>query len=141
MNTTQIGDITEQKFVLYCLEKEIPISKPVGNNLPYDFIIEYNNQLLKIQVKTARQSPTSNDTITFNTRSCSKNYNEITTSNYIDTIDYFVTYWDSYWYFVHISQAAKSEHRIFIGENPKPNQKKFIIKILFYYKKGFKAYQ
>jgi hypothetical protein len=41
MNTTQIGDITEQRFILYCLEKEIPICKPIGNNLPYDFIIDY----------------------------------------------------------------------------------------------------
>ena len=48
MNTTQIGDITEQKFILYCLNNEIPISKPVGNNLPYDFIIEHNQKLLKI---------------------------------------------------------------------------------------------
>ena len=90
MNTTQIGDITEQKFILYCLEKEIPISKPVGNNLPYDFIIEYDNKLLKIQVKTAREGETQG-TITFNTRSCSKNYNEVTTSNYIGKIDYFAT--------------------------------------------------
>lgn len=48
MNKTQIGDISEQKFILYCLKREIPISKPIGNNLPYDFIIDYNNNLYKI---------------------------------------------------------------------------------------------
>ena len=123
MNTTQIGDITEQKFILYCLNNEIPISKPIGNNLPYDFIIEHNQKLLKIQVKTSRQSATSQETITFNTRSCSKNYNEITTSNYINKIDYFATCWNDKWYFVHIDKATKGEQRIFIGEEPKPNQK------------------
>lgn len=130
MNTTQIGDITEQKFILYCLEKEIPISKPVGNNLPYDFIIEYNNKLLKIQVKTAREGETQG-TITFNTRSCSKNYNEVTTSNYIGKIDYFATCWEGQWLFIHIDGASKGEHRICMHDNPKPNQHYYKDYILF----------
>ena len=92
MNTTQIGDITEQKFILFCLEREVPISRPIGNNLPYDFIIDWNEKLLKIQVKTARKAPQSTTSIVFNTRSCSKNYNEVSMSDYTDKIDYFVTY-------------------------------------------------
>lgn len=121
MNTTQIGNITEQKFILYCLEKNIPICTPIGNNLPYDFIIEYNNKLLKIQVKTARACNTQN-VIAFNTRSCSKNYSEIISSDYKDRIDYFTTYWEKRWYFVPIEKATKGEQRIFLGENPRPNQ-------------------
>lgn len=124
MSTTQIGDITEQKFILHCLENNVPVSKPIGNNLPYDFIIEYNNQLLKIQVKTCRQTTNSNETIVFNTRSCSKNYSEITNSNYVNKIDYFATCWKDQWYFVHIDTASKGEHRIYLGEEPKPNQRK-----------------
>ena len=131
MNTTQIGDITEQKFILYCLEKEIPVCKPIGNNLPYDFVIELNNKLLKIQIKTARMAPQSATSITFNTRSCSKNYNEVTTSNYVGKIDYFATCWDNRWMFVPIEQASSSEHRICIGENPKPNQHSYKEYILF----------
>ena len=88
MNKTQKGDISEYKFILYCLEHEVAISKPIGNNLPYDFIIDYNNELLKIQVKTAYKNSTSNGW-SFNTRSCSKNYNEITDHNYIGLVDYF----------------------------------------------------
>ena len=123
MNTTQIGDITEQKFILYCLKNNIPVCKPIGNNLPYDFIIEFNNQLLKIQIKTARLVKNSTETITFNTKSSSKNYSEIVTTDYVGKINYFATCWDEKWYFVHIEQATKGEHRIFLGENPKPNQK------------------
>ena len=131
MNTTQIGDITEHKFILYCLQSNIPISKPIGNNLPYDFIIEYNNQLLKIQIKTSRVSNTNSDVIIFNTRSCSKNYNEITTSNYINKIDYFATEWNNKWFFVPILQASKGEHRIYVGNTPKPNQHSYTQYILF----------
>ena len=131
MNTTQIGDITEQKFILYCLEKEIPVCKPVGNNLPYDFIIEYNNQLLKIQIKTARLNKDNNDVIIFNTRSCSKNYNEITTSDYVGKIDYFATEWNNNWYFIPIEKASTGEHRIYLGEKPKPNQHSYKNYILF----------
>ena len=88
MNTTQKGDVSEYKFILYCLENDVAINKPIGNNLPYDFIIEYNNKLLKVQVKTAYKNKTV-DGWTFNTRSCSKNYNEVTQHNYIGLVDYF----------------------------------------------------
>lgn len=90
MNTTQIGDISEQKFILYCLKHEVAVCKPIGNNLPYDFVIDYNGSLLKVQVKTAYQNAgTVSDVWTFNTRSCSKNYNEVTNHDYLGLIDYF----------------------------------------------------
>ena len=57
MNHTQIGDITEYRFALYCMEHNIAISKPMNNNLPYDFIIEINRKLLKLQVKTGYDAP------------------------------------------------------------------------------------
>ena len=42
---TQKGDIIEYKFIVFCLEHNIPVSKPVSNNLPYDCIIDLNNRL------------------------------------------------------------------------------------------------
>ena len=131
MNSTQKGDITEYKFILYCLQKEIPINKPISNNLPYDFIIDFNNQLLKVQVKTARLISTTNDTITFNTRSCSKNYNEVVSTDYKGKIDYFATYWDGKWMFVPIDKSSMGEHRIYMGESPKPNQHSYKEYLLF----------
>ena len=131
MNTTQIGDITEQKFILFCLEREVPISRPIGNNLPYDFIIDWNEKLLKIQVKTARKAPQSTTSIVFNTRSCSKNYNEVSMSDYTDKIDYFVTYWEDKWMFIPEKEASSGEHRICICDNPKPNQHYYKDYILF----------
>ena len=123
MNKTQIGDISEQKFVLYCLNHDVPILKPIGNNLPYDFIIDFNNQLYKIQVKTAYTVKTINSWI-FNTRSTSKNYTEITNKNYIGKIDYFAVINPScdIICFVPISKASMGSMTIYYGDNPKPNQ-------------------
>lgn len=123
MNKTQIGDISEQKFVLYCLNHDVPILKPIGNNLPYDFIIDFNNQLYKIQVKTAYTGKTINSWI-FNTRSTSKNYTEITNKNYIGKIDYFAVINPScdIICFVPISKASMGSMTIYYGDNPKPNQ-------------------
>lgn len=45
------GYLTEEKFIIECLERDIPISRPIYNTEPYDFIIEVNNRFLSIQVK------------------------------------------------------------------------------------------
>jgi len=46
------GDISECAISLLFLEKGIPVSKPFGDNCPYDLIIDYKNKLYKVQVKT-----------------------------------------------------------------------------------------
>ena len=124
MNHTQAGDITEQRFILYCMERNIPISKPLNNNLPYDCIIEVNGQLLKIQVKTGYQSDYTN-VFTFNTRSTSKNYNECTTKNYIGLIDGFITWYkeipDKFFY-IPIEKAKTGNMNIYFGDKPRSNQ-------------------
>ena len=132
MNKTQIGDISEQKFVLHCLVKDIPVCKPIGNNLPYDFVVDYNGNLLRIQVKTAYKG-TSQDTWVFNTRSTSKNYSEVTNHNYIGLIDYFavVNPESEYIIFVPIDKAAKGSMIIYYGETPKSNQKWYKDFVLF----------
>lgn len=53
MNTAQKGDISEQATILFALKKGWGVSKPVGNNLPYDLIFDVDGVLIKIQVKTA----------------------------------------------------------------------------------------
>lgn len=45
------GYETEEKFILECLQRNIPISRPIFNVEPYDFVIEVNKKLLSIQVK------------------------------------------------------------------------------------------
>ena len=47
------GYITEEKFALCCLDRNIPISRPIYNTEPYDFIIEVNGEFKSVQVKKA----------------------------------------------------------------------------------------
>lgn len=124
MNHTQTGDITEYKFAVYCMEHNLPISKPMNNNLPYDFIIEIKNKLYKVQVKTGYDSKSQNSFM-FNTRSTSKNYSEVTTKDYEGVIDGFVTYYPlipNKFFYIPIEKASKGSMIMYFGNNPKTNQ-------------------
>lgn len=124
MNHTQIGDITEYRFALYCMEHNVPISKPMNNNLPYDFIIDINGQLLKIQVKTGYDNKTK-ESFMFNTRSTSKNYSEVTMKDYKGKIDGFITCYSSIpnkFFYIPIEKASKGNMVMYYGESPKHNQ-------------------
>lgn len=124
MNHTQIGDVTEHRFILYCLEHNIPVSKPVNNNLPYDCIIDVNSQLLKIQVKTGYKS-SSKDTFVFNTRSCSKNFTEVKVKTYDGLIDGFITWYEQtpdVFYYIPVEQASAGSMRIYYGNTPTSQQ-------------------
>ena len=121
---TQIGDITEYSFVVYCLKHNIPISKPMTNNLPYDFIIDIQGKLLKVQVKTgyAGKAP---DTFIFNTKSTSKNYSEITTKYYTGLIDGFITSYSEIpnkFFYIPIDESAKSAMTLYFGNKPNAKQ-------------------
>lgn len=124
MNHTQIGDITEYEFILFCMKRDIPISKPLNNNLPYDCIIELNGKLLKIQVKTGYDSPTLN-AFQFNTRSTSKNYSEVKEKTYDNLIDGFITCYKEVpnkFFYIPVEKATKGNMTIYYGEHPTARQ-------------------
>jgi len=49
------GDISELSVQIEFLKFGIKVSKPIGDNCPYDLIIDYKDKLYKIQIKTATQ--------------------------------------------------------------------------------------
>lgn len=53
MNTKLKGDIAEQAVILYALKRGWGISKPIGDRLPYDLVIDISGTLIKVQVKSA----------------------------------------------------------------------------------------
>lgn len=55
MNTKEFGQIIESKFVFECSKLGIRVSRPIGDTAPYDFIIEINNKLFRIQCKSLRK--------------------------------------------------------------------------------------
>lgn len=124
LSHTEKGDALEYRFFLYCIEHQIPCLKPLTNNLPYDCVIDYQEKLLKVQIKLGYKS-SAKDTFIFNLRSTSKNYSECTTKNYQGKIDGFVTWYKEipqYFFYVPIEKTGKSSMAIYYGENPKKNQ-------------------
>ena len=52
LNTVTIGDIGEAQAIALFTKKQIPVSKPLTNNVRYDLIIEKDNKLYRVQVKS-----------------------------------------------------------------------------------------
>ena len=52
-NTKDVGIVSELKVLTELVSKGYIVSQPYGDNAPYDFIIDTNEKLLKIQVKTS----------------------------------------------------------------------------------------
>lgn len=86
--------------------------------MPYDFVIELDGKLKKIQVKTGRPSRTK-DSYLFNTTSTSKNFTEIKESNYVGKIDYFATQFGSKsedFYLIPVDLAKSSQTTVSFKE-------------------------
>ena len=52
MNTVSIGDVGESLAIAKFIREGLTVSKPLSNNARYDLIVEFNNKLYKVQVKT-----------------------------------------------------------------------------------------
>lgn len=52
-NQKAIGEYTELQCITYLVGLGYTVSTPYGDNAPYDFILEVDNKLYKIQCKTA----------------------------------------------------------------------------------------
>lgn len=66
MNTQIQGAMTQQKCFLKCIEAGFIVSKPLFDNARYDFILDTDNKLLKIQIKTSRWKDEEHSAFIFN---------------------------------------------------------------------------
>lgn len=100
------GLLAELKFELECLGREISVSKPLHPKSVYDYIIEHNDKLLKIQVKyTSCRNPSGNFRLTCAKGSTS---DQSKRQNYTSTdVDYLVGLTsDGDWYLIPMSEAV-----------------------------------
>ena len=104
--TTQQKCITTEMYVAaYLLSLGYNVSQPLCQDSKYDLIVDVNNKLLRLQVKTSRL--TENNSITFNCRSTTKNSITNRSRSYgIDEIDYFATYWNNRVYLVPVGECS-----------------------------------
>ena len=53
MNTKLKGDIAEQAAILQAMKLGWGVSRPIGDRLPYDLVLDVEGMLVKVQVKSA----------------------------------------------------------------------------------------
>ena len=109
LDTKQKGNLTELQCITACYELGYNVSIPYGENSRYDFILDIDGKLLKIQVKTSRNKKSiknPKDAIVFTCRSSNTNASGNTYHRYTkEQIDYFATYWDGKCYLVPVEEC------------------------------------
>ena len=120
LTTQQKGVTTEMYVAAHLLELGYNVSQPFCQDSKYDLIVDVNNKLLRLQVKTARQN--SETSILFNCRSTTKN-SQTNKSRYyeLDEIDYFATYWQGQVYLVPVAECS-AEKRLHLIKPSRANQ-------------------
>ena len=92
------GYVAEEKFILECLNRNIPISRPIYNVEPYDFIIEINKKFLSVQVKKSWVNEKGGNVVCIKSsypRSSSTKFVNKDSVNYLAVL---VDHWD--WYII-----------------------------------------
>ena len=87
MNNKEKGNITELKCLLALKENGIDVSIPYGDNSRYDFVIDVNNKLFKVQCKSSHLTKYNS----YEFATCSNNWNNKRRKSYKNEIDFFIT--------------------------------------------------
>lgn len=126
LNTQTQGAITEQKCFLKCIEFGYTVSKPLFDNARYDFILDVNGKLYKIQIKTSRWVDEEKSAITFNGYSQHSTGNGNKRMKYTNQeIDYFMTEQEGIFYLYPASEEGFLEKKLRVLP-PKSGQTKNI---------------
>ena len=105
LTSKQKGNLTELQCITAFIEQGCGISIPYGDNSKYDFIVDFQGKLYKIQVKTS--SLKDNNAINFSCRSTHVNCNGVKNERYSkDEIDFFATYWKGKCYLIPVEECS-----------------------------------
>lgn len=114
-----IGEKSEAIVLAELIKRDIPVSLPFGDNQRYDMLIDINNKILKIQIKTINFKE---EYMTFEACS-SSTHRGGKKKSYKGEIDYFIAYCSELnkVYMMHIDEASKTTVTMRIN-TPKNNQ-------------------
>lgn len=111
MNTKEIGNLTELQCITGLYELGCDVSIPFGNSQKYDLIIDYKNQLYKVQVKHAKDF--NGEYFVFKTRWQGHNSSGYTQTLYTkEEIDFFATYYKGQVYLIPVEQCSGASKTI-----------------------------
>ena len=123
MNTHFQGRLTELQVAEAFLSRGYQVSQPLVSDSRYDFIVDINHKLLRIQVKTSQISD-DGGYILFATSSSHTNTHRTINLNYsADEIDYFATVHNGECYLISVNEAARRSQRLRLLPPKNGNQK------------------
>lgn len=123
MNTHFQGKITELQVAEQLLSNNIQVSQPLVSDSRYDFIIDINNVLLKIQVKTS-QVAKDNSYFQFATSSSHTNTKRTFNRSYnSNEIDYFATIYENQCYIIPYSDCGVRNQRLRLKPGKNTNKR------------------
>ena len=106
-----IGEITEQQVAIEFLKLGILVSKPLVQSSKYDFIIDVNKHLYKIQVKTCTLKEESY--LEFATATSHTNTKGTINLHYSnEDVDYFATIYNGQCYLVPYDKCGNRTQRL-----------------------------
>lgn len=111
LNSHFKGEITEQQVALEFLKLGYLVSKPLVQSSRYDFIVDINHKLYKIQVKTGTLK--ENSFIEFATSTSHTNTQGTLNLTYsADDVDFFATMYEDQCYLVPYDVCGKRAQRL-----------------------------
>lgn len=112
LNTHFQGEITELEVAKSFLKLGYQVCKPLVSDSKYDFIVDINHKLYRIQVKTASLSK-DEDYIEFHTESSHTNTKGTVYSHYsAEDVDYFATMYNHQCYLIPIEKIGSRSFRL-----------------------------
>lgn len=121
----QKGDLAEEKFRTRCVEKDYGLSKPISEEERYDFVLDLDGELLRVQVKHGRPIR-DGDVLEFNVASVNNDGTRNTyTEKEIDAFGVYAPIQDQC-FLIPIDQvkAEKIMYLRLVGETKNNQQKK-----------------
>ena len=114
INTKILGNTTEMECMLECMKLGIQVSIPFGEDSRYDFIMDYNGKLYRIQSKHCSEIVDNSGQVVavkFKTvRQSGSNVSIHTRTKYTkDEIDYFSTSYNGKCYLVPVEQCSNEK--------------------------------
>lgn len=113
LNSKQVGNITEMECLLAFMKLGYNVLTPYGDCERYDFAVDIQGKLYKIQVKTSRTEDEEQSYIVFNTSSQSTKNGKQVHYTYDETqIDYFMTCYNGISYLIPVQETSAREKRL-----------------------------
>lgn len=114
LNLKVKGDIAELEFAILCMELGYIVSKPLTQISKYDFVLDVNGRLFKIQVKsTSSKFPANGKSYAYNAVTCSgRSVKRFYSNKQVDYVAIHVVPLDT-WYLIPIDEIKTKTIKLY----------------------------